>query len=330
MSDSATAGSPRRLGILGADALLLVTAMIWGTTFVAQKTAAESMGPTLFTGLRYALGALLVAPLAIRGWRAMRQPRARRTALTGGLLAGLAMSAGSIAQQTGMHETSASSAGFITGLYVILVPMLGLLVGQRVRWTVWTGALLAVAGLFFLSVYDPAGGELRFNTGDIWVLACAFAWAVHVQVVGWAAPEADPMTISAVQFAVTGVVALTISWILATFLGNHPWGAREAFTWSSLQGAAWPLLFAAVLSTGVAFTLQVVAQTSAPPAHAAILLSLESVFSALAEAVCLWVGWSWLGAQMTGWKLFGCALMFIGVLVSQVRLRAPAPGSAAA
>ena len=317
--------APARRGLttLTADLLLLTCALIWGTTFVAQKMATQHMGPVLFNGLRYLIGAAIVLPLAIRGWRACADPRARRTAITGGLLAGLAMLAGSTTQQVGMQTASISSAGFITGLYVIIVPLLGLLVGQRVRWPVWTGAVLAVVGLFFLSLYDPTGDGLHLNTGDMWVLVCAFAWAFHVQIVGWAAPSADPFVISVVQFAVTGMGGLAVSLLLSLGFSEEPWGAREAFHWDSLTATLGPLAFASVLSTGLAFTLQVVAQRKAPPAHTAILLSLESVFSALAEAACLSVGvlgLATMGSPMTAWKLLGCALMFCGVLVSQVRL----------
>lgn len=334
MTSGAAAPSQPRLGLLAADGLLLICAVIWGVTFVAQKMATDHMGPVLFTGLRFSLGALVLLPFAWRKWRALKDPSLRRACIIGGLLAGMAMSAGSMFQQVGMqdpsHEgaqsASVSSAGFITGLYVILVPMLGLLVGQRVRWMVWTGAILAVAGLFFLSIYKPAPGswfegvEMHMSSGDLWVLACAFAWAVHVQVVGWAAPKADPYVISVVQFAVTGAVALVIATVLAVFFGDQPWGAREAFDLKDVQAVIGPLLFAAVVSTGLAFTLQVVAQTSAPPAHAALLLSLESVFAAIAEAICLGIGWELEGCSpMTQWKLLGCGLMFAGVLVSQWR-----------
>lgn len=317
------------LSTLAADGLLLSAAVIWGTTFVAQKMATLHVGPVLFNGLRYSLGALLVLPLAVRGWRAMKDPRARSNALVGGLLAGVAMSVASTTQQIGMHSASVSSAGFITGLYVIAVPLLGLLVRQRVRWPVWAGAMLAVVGMFFLSAYNPDGGFLAVNTGDLWILACAVAWALHVQLIGWAAPQADPFVISTVQFAVTGVVGLVGALVLSTFGADSEWGAREAFVWHEVQHAIGPLAFAAVMSTGLAFTLQVVAQSSAPPAHAAIILSLESVFAAIAEAICLAFGWSWLGAPMTPWKVLGCALMFAGVLVSQWRLREQPGGSAA-
>lgn len=320
-----TAAAGRKpLTTLAADSLLLTAALIWGTTFIAQKLATLHMGPVLFNGLRYTLGALLVLPLAVRGWRTVKDAGARRSAIIGGLLAGAAMSVASTTQQIGMHDTSASSAGFITGLYVIFVPLLGLLARQRVGWPVWAAAGLAVAGMFFLSVFDPDGGPWRVRTGDLWVLACAVAWAFHVQVIGWAAPTANAFVISAVQFAVTGAVCLVGSVIISTLLATEEWGAREVFRWAEVHAVLGPLAFAAVLSTGVAFTLQVVAQSSAPPAHAAIILSLESVASALAEAACLALGWTELGAPMTRWKLLGCALMFAGVLLCQRKPRVPA------
>ena len=322
----AGAAAPRRaLGTVAADALLLTAAVIWGTTFIAQKLATEHMGPVSFNGVRFTLGSLILLPFAVTRFRRIASARVRRESIVGGLLAGVAMTFGSSLQQVGMHQTSPSNAGFITGLYVIIVPMLGLTVGQRVGWQVWWGAVLAVAGLFFLSLYDPAGGAFSVNTGDLWVLGCAFAWSFHVQVIGWAAREADPFVISVVQFAVTGLAALAASQLLVALAPGSEWGAREAITLGTLRDVAGPLLFATLLSTCIAFTLQTVAQGSAPPAHAAILLSLEGVFAALAEAVCPALGWDGLGAPFTRWKVLGCGLMFAGVLLSQWR---PARGSA--
>ena len=329
MTNAASLPAPRRLGIFAADSLLLTAALIWGVTFVAQKFATEHMGPLLFTGIRFSIGAAILLPIALPRFRRIASGRARRSALLGGCLAGCAMALGSTLQQVGMHSTSVSNAGFITGLYVIIVPMLGLFVGQRVRWNVWIGAILAVAGLFYLSLYDPSGSAtgISINEGDVWVLACALAWSFHVQIIGWAAPDIDPFVISVVQFAVTGATALLASQIIAHGWPTEPWGAREVFELGALQAVAWPLAFAALLSTCIAFTLQTVAQGSAPPAHAAILLSLESVFAALAEAVFLVAGWTSLGSPMTRWKLAGCALMFAGVVLSQWRIRARTAGA---
>lgn len=326
-----TAGQPRRLGVLAADGMLLTCALIWGATFAAQKMATEHMGPLLFNGVRYLIGAAVLAPLAFVRWRSLGRGPARRSAIVGGLLAGTAMAIASSTQQVGMHSTSVSNAGFITGLYVILVPMLGLFVGQRVGWPVWVGAALAVVGLFFLSVMPGLREEgLHINTGDLWVLLCACGWAFHVQVIGWAAPETDPYVISAVQFAVTGVVAFGASLASATLLGDTEWGAREVAHWDGFVQALGPLAFAAIASTCIAFTLQVVAQRSAPPAHAAILLSLESVFAAITEAVCLALGFTALGAPFGAWKWIGCGLMFAGVVLSQWKPAMRAAAGAAA
>lgn len=319
-------GRRQPLGTVAADALLLVAAAIWGSTFVAQKLATAHMGPVLFCGVRFLLGALVLLPLAAARFRAIPRGRARRDALLGGCLAGVAMTFGSTLQQVGMHSTSASNAGFITGLYVIIVPLLGLLVGQRVRLNVWAGAILAVAGLYFLSVHRPEGGPFTVNEGDLWVLGCALAWSFHVQVIGWAARDADPYVLSTVQFAVTGVLALAASQAIAIGWPGEEWGVREAFDLGAIGAAALPLAYATLLSTCVAFTMQTVAQGSAPPAHAAILLGLEGVFSALTESACLAAGWAGLGAPLTRWKALGCALMFAGALLSQVRL----PGRRAA
>lgn len=319
------AAPPRRaLGTVAADAILLTAAVIWGTTFIAQKLATEHMGPVSFNGVRFTLGSLILLPFALVRLRRIGSARVRRESVVGGLLAGVAMSFGSSLQQVGMHETSPSNAGFITGLYVIIVPMLGLLAGQRVGWQVWWGAVLAVAGLFFLSLFDPQGGAIAVNRGDLWVLGCALAWSFHVQVIGWAAREADAFVISVVQFAVTGLSALAVSQLLAAWAPDSDWGAREALSAAALRDVAGPLLFATLLSTCIAFTLQTVAQGSAPPAHAAILLSLEGVVAAIAEALCPALGWEGLGAPFTRWKVLGCVLMFAGVLLSQWKPRRPA------
>lgn len=317
-AESPVAPPPRRLGTAAADVLLLTAALIWGSTFVAQKLATAHMGPLRFTGVRFAAGALILLPVALWRWRRIASARARRDSVLGGLLAGLAMAVASTTQQVGMHETSVSNAGFITSLYVIIVPFLGMFVGQRVGWNVWAGAVLAVAGLFFLSLWNP-GGAIAMSRGDLWVLACALAWSAHVQVIGWAAREADAFVVSAVQFAVTGAFGLAAATAVAAFFPDDPWGASERFDPAGLAAALWPLAYATLLSTCIAFTLQTVAQSSAPPSHAAIILGLESVFAALSEAAFLALGWAALGAPLTAWKAFGCALMFVGVLLSQRR-----------
>jgi drug/metabolite transporter (DMT)-like permease len=190
--------------------------------------------------------------------------------------------------------TTAGKAGFITGLYVVLVPLSGLLWRQRAGWSAWAGAILCVVGLFFLSVT----AAFTVDRGDLFVLAGAFFWAAHVQVVGWLSPRTDPLRLACVQFAVCSLVSTG-----GALLTEH-------VAASAIIAAAGPILYGGILSVGVAYTLQVVAQRSAPPAHAAILLSLESVFAALGGSLLL-------GETLNGRGALGCVLMFAGMLMSQ-------------
>jgi drug/metabolite transporter (DMT)-like permease len=304
-------------GMLANDSLLLITAVIWGLAFVAQRAGMEHVGPLTYNAVRFALGALSLLPLVVvrrrRAAAAAPAPavasapapaaasaptppagRVRWTVLTAGLLAGVVLSFGASLQQIGIVYTTAGKAGFITGLYVVLVPLAGLLQRQRAGWNGWAGALLAVAGLFLISFTRTLGIE----TGDLLVLVGAFFWAAHVQVVGWLSPRVDPVGLSCVQFGVCSL--LSAAGALLT----------ETVRTADILAAAAPILYGGLLSVGVAYTLQVVAQRRAPPAHAAILLSLESVFAAIGGALLL-------GERMGARAAVGCAVMFAGMIVSQ-------------
>ena len=294
----------RTASVFANDFLLLLTAAIWGFAFVAQRAGMEHVGPFTFNALRFALGAVSLVPIIlIRGAPAAPPPPAgglRPRAwgpVSAGLLAGSVLFLGASLQQSGIVFTTAGKAGFITGLYVVLVPLAGLLWGQRTGISAWVGALLCVAGLFLLSVTD----SFTIERGDLLVLISAFLWAAHVQVVGWLSPQVDPFRLSCVQFLVCSLLCA---------------GGALIFERPAVEGiraAAWPILYGGVMSAGIAFTLQVVAQRRAPPAHAAILLSLESVFAALGGAVVL-------GERLSARGASGCAIMFIGMIVSQVPL----------
>ncbi len=216
-------------------------------------------------------------------------------AFRAGLIAGAVLVFGASLQQVGLVSTTAGKAGFITGLYVVLVPLSGLLWGQRTGWSAWAGAVLCVVGLFFLSVTSA----FTVERGDLFVLAGSFFWAAHVQVVGWLSPRTDPVRLACVQFAVCSA--------------GSAGGAllAERVSASAVLAAAGPILYGGILSVGIAYTLQVVAQRRAPPAHAAILLSLESVFAAVGGSVLL-------GERLGARGALGCALMFGGMIVSQV------------
>ena len=282
---------------LRADILMLITAVIWGSAFVAQTSGMDHIGPFLYSGLRFALGSLCLLPLVLRRAAADRPaaPLLNRGLLLGGMLMGLALALGINLQQVGLLFTSVTNAGFITGLYVIVVPLLGLLIGHKTGLGTWIGAVLAVVGMFLLSV----GDGFQVASGDWLQLIGAFVWGGHVILVGVFASRHDPIRLAFLQFATCSVVSL----ILALCL--------EPIRWSAIVAAGPAILYGGVIAVGVGYTLQVIAQKNAIASHAAIILSLEAVFAAVAGA--------WLldeSLQMRGY--FGCALMLGGMLVAQL------------
>jgi drug/metabolite transporter (DMT)-like permease len=260
----------------------------------------DYVGPFTFNGVRFALGALVLVPLLVRGQGnctagdSTRRANAK-TAAWGGGLAGFALFAGASLQQVGLVYTTAGNAGFITGLYVVIVPILGLFLRQQTNAGTWLGALLAAVGLYLLSI--TAGFQIAF--GDLLELLGAFFWAAHVLILGWLSPRMDSTKLACCQYVTCSILSLiTAVWV-------------EVITLQGLYQAALPILYGGGLSVGVAYTLQVVAQRHAHPAHAAILLSLEAVFAALG-------GWIVLGETLTARGLLGCALMLAGMLLSQL------------
>jgi drug/metabolite transporter (DMT)-like permease len=295
---------PRKPAVLANDALLLLTAAIWGFAFVAQRAGMEHVGPFWFTAVRFALGSLSLLPLALVRRRAARMSAGPKAAapsqlkvLPAGLLAGAVLFGGAALQQVGMVWTTAGKAGFITGLYVVLVPLVGLFWGERAGLPRWLAALLAAAGLFLLTVTR----SFTLERGDLLVLAGALFWTAHVRLLGWLSPRTDPVALSCVQFAVCAL----LSGVAAA--------VSEPLALEALLAAGLPILYGGLLSVGVAYTLQVVAQRRAPPAHAAVLLSLETVFAALGGALVL-------GERLGPRGLLGCALMFAGMICSQLPL----------
>ena len=286
---------------LKSDILCLLTATIWGFAFVAQRVGMDHVGPFTFNGIRFLLGAMVLVPFVYHGrrqpssGRVSRPTTGTRPLIAYGGLAGLALFGGASLQQVGLVYTTAGKAGFITGLYVVFVPIMGLLWGQRTNAGTWSGALLAAVGLYLLSIND----DFSIGAGDLLVLIGALLWAGHIHLIGWLSPKADSLELAFVQFMMCAVASL------ATAV------AIETASVTDIIGATLPILYGGALSVGVAYTLQVVAQKNAHPAHAAILLSLESVFAAVG-------GWLVLGEMMSGRALTGCILMFAGMLVSQL------------
>ena len=286
---------------LKSDTLLLTTAIIWGFAFVAQRVGMDYVGPFTFNGIRFAIGSLSLLPLVAMSrerrtaTHKILPPPGLKTALWGGSALGLALFSGASLQQIGLVYTTAGKAGFITGLYVIIVPLLGLIWRQQPRIGTWIGAVLAAIGLYFLSVTE----EFTIELGDLLVLIGAFFCAAHVLIIGWLSPRINPIKLAFSQYVACSILSLITAVVI------------EDITMLSIFQAAIPILYGGLLSVGVAYTLQVVAQRDAHPAHAAILLSLEAVFAAIG-------GWLILGEIISARGLFGCGLMLAGMLLSQL------------
>ena len=279
-----------------ANSLLLITAVIWGGGFVAQRLGMQELGPYIFNGFRFLVGALTLVPIIVI--RKNRNPGNKadfkRTLLIGSA-AGLFLFFGATFQQLGLVYTTAGKAGFVTGLYVIIVPLLGMLWGDRAPVQTWLGAVFAVVGLYFLS----ATQGLKLDQGDSYVLLGALFWAGHVQFIARFSPRVDPIRLSFVQALFTSLISFGIGFFV------------EEFQLQQILAVAIPILYGGVISIGLAYTLQVIAQQDAKPAHAAILLSLESVFAVF------W-GWLLIGEVLTPRALFGSLLMLGGMTISQV------------
>ena len=282
-----------------ANSLLLITAVIWGLGFVAQVLGMNYLSPFAFIGARFLLGAASLMPLVVffyyRNWLLQSSLRA---VLIGSLVLGVILFAAGSLQQVGIVYSNASNAGFITGLYMVLVPLIGLAFRHRPGLNAWLGTVLALVGLFLLSVK----ADFSMGYGDSLLLIGAVGWALHILAIDHFASRAAPLLLALGQFIVCGVLAVGVSVV---------W---ETTTWDQLRAATNVLIYAGVITVGVAYTLQVIAQERADPTHAAIILSLEAVFGAIG-------GYLFLQEQLTSRELWGCTLMLAGMLVSQVSWR---------
>jgi drug/metabolite transporter (DMT)-like permease len=282
-----------------ANGLMLLTALIWGTTFVAQQLGMNHIGPLAYTGARFLLGTLVVLPLAWWEWRRLHAQGVRldRTDLLAWCGLGVLLCLGAVMQQIGIKSTSVSNAGFLTALYVPMVPMLSWLIDrQRPHFTVWPATIGSFIGTFFLS-----GGQFDgLNTGDFWVISSTVFWAFHVVWVGRVASrKGASIMLAATQFWVCGLLACALTvWL-------EPWSS------ASLQAALPAIAYGGVLSVGIAFTLQVVAQRHTPASDAAIFLSSEILFAAVAGAL-------YLDEHLTPTQWGGGLLIFACILAVQL------------
>lgn len=284
---------------LQADMALLLVSLIWGSAFVAQRVAAGQLGTFLFNGMRFLLAVLVLAPFAWFGRR--KQPfnsHLDRRNLIGVISAGLLLLGGAAFQQAGLQYTTAGNAGFITGLYVVFIPLILAIVWHKPPPPlIWLAAGLAALGLFLLTT----AGQLRLNPGDVLELIGALLWAMHVILIGLLVRWVNFWQVSIGQYLVCGVLSLLVGI------------AIEFETLPALAPGWWAVVYTGVLSVGVGYTLQVAAQRYAPPADAAIILSSEAVFAA-------GFGWLILDERLTALQLVGCGIMLAGMLVAQARL----------
>lgn len=296
---------------LKGPALLLLTAFIWGTAFVAQRKGMDFIEPFTFNGIRSFIGAAVLIPVIIfirnkarasdpESPDALTTAQSKRALVKGGLACGAMMFIASTLQQSGMVYTTSGKAGFITAMYIVIVPILGLFLGKRVRPLIVFCVALAVAGLYLLTIKEG----LSVNKGDLLILACAFFFSVHILVIDHFSPRTNSVALSAIQLLVTGIVSVPC---MAVF---------EDINWSAVIDCAVPILYAGVMSCGIAYTLQIVAQKYTEPTVASLLLSLESVFAALAGAVLL-------GEVLSAREMAGCIIMFIAIILAQMPERKP-------
>jgi len=280
--------------------IMLLTAMIWGFAFVAQVDSVDHIGSFTMNGLRFPLGALSLLPVALFFERGRVSQKERKKTVLASVLAGSILFLASTLQQIGIAYTkSAGVAGFITGLYTVLVPIGCLLIfRQKTGLTVWIGSVCAVIGLFLLCY--RVGGGFAFGIGELLLLLGSFFWAAHVIVIDRLGKDIRPLHFSVGQFSVCAILS-----IITMLLFDAP-------TWEGIFAAKWSILYCGVLSVGVAYTLQVIGQKRADPTFAAIILSTESVFSAIGGALFGVDDISWLG-------YVGCVLIFCGIVISQIR-----------
>jgi len=279
--------------------MLLAASFFWGTTFVAQILGMEGLGPYTYAAARFALGVLFIGAL----WFLYRDKRAEqrragtfRSGFRAGIPVGLAMFVGVTLQQVALLYTTAGKTAFITTVYIVLVPLAAVLLGQRVRAVQWGGAVLAFAGVYFLSAH----GETTINTGDLLVLICSFFWMAQILLIDRYARAVDAIELCFMQMIICTIGSAVLAVIY------------ESFAWSDIWGAAVPILYAGLFSCGVAYTCQILGQAYVEPTQAAILMSTEAIFAAVA-------GWIVLGETMSGVQLLGCALLLGGALMAPVR-----------
>ncbi|MDF3001929.1 MAG: family transporter [Bacillota bacterium] len=292
------------------DFLLFLAALIWGASFVAQRAGMEYIGPFTFNGIRCLVGVLVLIPVilfldaqrrkkelaeSIPAISKDEKKAGRKTLIIGGLSCGAVLFVASSLQQIGMVYTTAGKGGFITALYIVLVPVLGLFIKRKVRPILWLCVAMGIFGLYLLCIKE----DFSIGTGDFLVLLCAFGFAIHILVIDYFSPKTDGVKLSCIQFLVCGVASIPFMAVL------------ETVDWASVFACWLPILYAGVMSCGVAYTLQIVAQKNTEPTVASLILSLESVFALIAGMILL-------SEKITIKEGIGCLIMFAAIILAQL------------
>ena len=284
---------------LQSSLLLFLAAFIWGVAFVAQSVGMDYMGPFSFNGARFLMGSLVLIPLVLYRRKFLkgeeRRFGSRKVTLSGGVCCGLALCSAALFQQLGILYTTVGKAGFITTLYIIIVPIMGIFLKKKIPGKVWLAAVVAMIGMYLLCMSEG----IRLSKGDRFVFICAILFSIHILVIDYFSPRADGVELSCLQFFTAGVICSVLAVIF------------EKPAISNFVDGIIPLSYAGIMSSGVAYTLQIVGQKDLDPTVASLILSMESVMSMLA-------GWVILGQAMSGRELFGCALVFGAVILVQL------------
>lgn len=292
----------------GSSLLLLLTAMIWGSTFVAQKYGLNYIGPFTFNACRFTIGALCVLIFSLVLDRAkvakglptehpyLMEKKPNKTLFIAGILCGVSLFLASSLQQVGLQYTDAGKCAFVTALYMAIVPILGLFIKRKAGINAWAGVVIATAGFYFLCILP---GKISLNLGDLLALAGSLFWALQILFIDHYVNKTDGIKIAALQFIVTAILS-----IIAAV-------ATEDIVISAIPSAGIPILYSGFLAVGLAFTLQIIGQKNTPPVLASLILSLESVFAVIGSSIML-------HEAMTGRESLGCALIFAGVILAQI------------
>lgn len=292
---------------LKGNMILLLTAFIWGTSFIAQSKGVEDITPLAFNGIRSLLGAIVLLPvIAVLDFskrkKGMPIQKIDKTLIVGGIACGLLLCLASTLQTAGMVYTSPGKSGFITALYMVIVPIVGIFMGKKPSPVVIISVLIAVCGLYLMCI----DSDFSVNKGDVLTLICAFLFTGHIMVIDRFSPHVDGVKLSYIQFFVCGILNLICMLIF------------EEPELKPILGCGASIAYSGIMSCGVAYTLQIVGQKYTDPTSASILMSLESVFATLTTVVLVACGWSITGGAMSGREILGCVLMFVAILLVQL------------